>query len=170
MAAINIYYYYYNKVPHSLENIEFSKDEVLSLLSKLPETSSPGPDNILPKVLKVCAQELCEPLSFIMSSSFQSSVLPDSRLKANITPIFKNGDKTKAENYRPISLTSVSCKLMEKIISTKIISFLNQHDLIDKNQPGFLPRRSVIMCMLYSMDYWTSCIDKCQSLNISGIF
>ena len=59
---------------------------------------------------------------------------------ANITPIHKKGPKSKAENYRPISLTSIPCKLLEELIKDQLISHLKVNNLISSVQHGFTER------------------------------
>ena len=61
---------------------------------------------------------------------------------ANVTPLFKKGDKSNPGNYRPISLTSVVCKLMESILRDKIVEFLEKNNIIRDSQHGFRNRRS----------------------------
>ena len=58
-------------------------------------------------------------------------------MTANITPIFKKGDRGDPSNYRPISLTSVCCKILEHIIHRYIMEHLNANRILDTNQFGF---------------------------------
>jgi hypothetical protein len=76
-----------------------------------------------------------------MKLSFFSSTVPTEWLKASVTAIYKEGDKTLASNYRPISisLTSICCKLMERIISKQLINFALKHNVIPPQQHGCLP-------------------------------
>jgi len=64
---------------------------------------------------KECAQELSISLSILFNKSLESSVLPDHWKEALVTPVFKKGDRTQVNNYRPISLTSPIYKIMESI-------------------------------------------------------
>ena len=77
---------------------------------------SPGPDDIHPWMLRELAENLAEPLETIFKKSLSEGVIPLDWKNADVTPIFKKGAKNLAENYRPISLTSVTCKLMESIV------------------------------------------------------
>ena len=63
---------------------------------------------------------------------------------ANVTPLFKKGDKSIPGNYRPISLTSVVCKLMESILRDKIVEFLEKNNIIRDSQHGLRNRRSCL--------------------------
>ena len=62
---------------------------------------------------------------------------------ALIVPLFKKGIRSEAGNYRPVSLTSVVCKVMERIIKDNIVEHLNEHDIIKGSQHGFTRGRSV---------------------------
>ena len=61
---------------------------------------------------------------------------------ANVSPIFKNGDKSTAANYRPISLTCILCKVMEHIIASNLVRHLDSNGLMYDLQHGFRERRS----------------------------
>ena len=85
-------------------------------LAGLNRFKGSGPDNIHPHVLKETASTVCTPLCIIFRDSLQKGETPDDWRKANITPIFKKGDRNDPANYRPVSLTSQVCKVMESII------------------------------------------------------
>ena len=99
-----------------LSIIEVTEEEVNKLLKNLVPDKSPGPDNIHPRVLKECADQLSSPLRILFCTSLKEGKIPESWKEANVTPIFKKGAKSKVENYRPISLTSVCCKLLERLV------------------------------------------------------
>ena len=64
-------------------------------------------------------------------------------------------------NYRPISLTSTSCKCMEKIIAWELTEFLMRtHSSSLQNQHGFLPSRSVSTNLLQNLESWTKALDE----------
>ena len=108
----------------TLEDYIFYPETVLKFLKNIKPSHSCGPDMIPNIVLKKCAEELCGPLSTLFNFSFQEQKLPNSWLNAKIFPIFKNkGDPSLCKNYRPISLTSCLCKIMERILKSKIVKF-----------------------------------------------
>ena len=78
----------------------------------------------------------------------QSGYMPDDWKLANVTPIFKKGSKTLPCNYRPISLTSVVCKLLETLIRDKLISHLEENHLLKNTQHGFRNKRSCLTNLL----------------------
>ena len=81
-------------------------------------------------------------LSLIFQKSLTTGELPLSWLRANITPIFKKGDRSLASNYRPISLTSICCKILEHIIFSNIMNHFDQYAILTDRQHGFRRKHS----------------------------
>lgn len=109
-----------------------------TVMNKLDKTKAQGSDEINPHVLKECYQELSYPIWKLIKISLEKEELPVYWNQANITPIYKKGDKTKALNYRPIALTSCVCKIMEKILHKKILKFFQDNQIINPCQSGFV--------------------------------
>ena len=83
-------------------------------LQKLVSNKASGPDQIPSMYLKTTAEQLTAPiLTMIFNQFLQTGELPSDWLSANVSPIFKKGDKHTSVNYRPISLTCVCCKLLK---------------------------------------------------------
>ena len=97
----------------NLNNIDFSSIDVLNLLLSLDTNSSMGPDGIHPLLLRECAKNLAYPLYLIFTKSLQTSTVPLAWKQSLIIPIFKKGTRQDPLNYRPISLTSICCKILE---------------------------------------------------------
>ena len=115
---------------------------VLDLLRKLDAHKSMGPDGLHPRVLRELVDVVVKPLSIILWQSWLTGdVLVDWRL-ANAMPIFKKGQKDDPGSYRPISLTSVPGKVMERIISGTIMDQLKVNQGIRPSQHGFTNGRS----------------------------
>ena len=94
-------------------------------LSKLNTTKAQGPDEIHTCMLASFCEHLCKPLCSIYNQSLQSGQLPEDLKLANVTPVFKNGQRNVPNNYRPISLTSQACKVLESIIRGQMIDFVS---------------------------------------------
>ena len=90
-----------------MQPIQFSESGIQMLLDNLEANKSPGPDGIHPLVLKHCPYELTPILKVIFTQSLNTGSIPSDWLMANITPVYKKGNKDLPVNYRPISLTSV---------------------------------------------------------------
>ena len=96
----------------------------------------------------------------IFNSSLNSGTLPRQWRDASIRPIYKKGKKSLPSNYRPVSLTSISCKIMERIIRKDMGSFLEKMGIITKDQHGFREGRSCCTQLLEIMEIWTSMLDN----------
>ena len=99
-----------NQQESSLETIDFTIADVEKALSSRKSSSAPGPDHVHPMLLRECAKALSSPLHTIFKASLTAGCLPRDWRRANVTPIFKKGNKADPLNYRPISLTSVYVK------------------------------------------------------------
>ena len=125
-----------------MQHIKVTKKGVYNLLINIKEHKATGPDKIPGKILKMCAEEIVDVLVLFFQASLNQGKVPEDWKKANIVPLFKKGDKHKAENYRPVSLTSVTCKLLEHIIYSNIMGHLEKHDILNNIQHGFRQKRS----------------------------
>ncbi|BHF68997.1 hypothetical protein SprV_0301203800 [Sparganum proliferum] len=149
-----------------IESVSFDEATVRKELMTLNESKSPGPDDIPPKLLKELAAELAKPLSMLFQASFEAGCLPADWKSARITPLHKGGSKASANNYRPISLTSICCKLMEKIIKRELMRFLEQHNLLSDAQHGFRSGRSCVTNLLNCLERWTRSVDEGNALHV----
>ena len=89
---------------------------------------------------------------------------------ANVTPIFKKGDKQSIVNYRPISLLPTCGKIFEKIIFNNLYSYLNVNNLITINQSGFRPGDSTTNQLLFLVDEIHQAFDDPKSLEVCAVF
>lgn len=96
-----------------------------------------------------------------------SNCVPEIWKKAIITPLFKNkGQRSDPANYRPISLTSAICKVMEKIVRDSLIDFLEKSGILSIHQHGFRSKRSTTSQLIECMNDWTKILDQSQSVDI----
>lgn len=116
--------------------------EIKSIINSLRTSSAPGWDNITVTTLKKIVSHITVPLTYICNLSFTTGIFPDICKKATICPIYKSGDKCSPTNYRPISLLSVLSKIIEKIVNKRLLTFLENNQLISKNQFGFRRKKS----------------------------
>ena len=131
-----------------------SKD-VTEAISSLNSTVSRTPDGIPCVFLKKTASMLSKPLTLIFNLSLETGSVPSLWKQALIAPIFKKGRRNNPENYRPVSLTSALCRILEKILHKKIMSHLINSNLISKAQHGFLVGRSTLTQQLSFFDHLT---------------
>jgi hypothetical protein len=143
-----------------LDKIETTPEEVKKLLSKLKEDKTPGPDNLHPKFLKECASSLSEPLSILFNRSLSAGVLPRDWKTARVTPIHKKGTRSRVDNYRPVSLTSIVSKTLEKIIRDHLLKHLETSGVMTAAQHGFTRGRSCLTNLLETLEDWTKALDE----------
>ena len=116
--------------------------EVISIIDSLKNKAS-GPHSIPNEILKLLKANICHPLTTIINMSFATGIYPDQLKIAKVIPIFKNkGDKMLVSNYRPISLLSNINKIFEKLVYSRLYSFLNIHNCIHELQFGFRAKHS----------------------------
>ena len=128
--------------------VDITEEDVMRVIDKLKICRSPGPDKIYPRILKEVKEAISKPLCAIFNLSLRTGKVVSEWKSANVTPLFKKGDKSNHSNYRPISLTSVVCKLMESILRDKIVEFLEKNNIIRDSQHGFRNRRSCLTNLL----------------------
>jgi len=100
----------------SLSNITINPSVVFERLASLKCGKAPGPDGWPIEVFKKCTDHLCTPLSILFMKSLESGILPQDWKTGHIKPVYKKGNKTKINNYRPVCLTSIVIKAFESII------------------------------------------------------
>ena len=149
-----------------ITTVEITENTIMKAISKLKPSKSQGPDNIHPKLIKECSHQLLTPLKTIFVKSLEESKIPEVWRKANVTAIHKSGDKTNPENYRPISLTSVPCKLMERLVRDTIMDHMEQNNLFSPYQHGFIPGKSCITQLLEILEEITDALDQGYDIDI----
>lgn len=118
-------------------DINVDTNGVLKQLRELKPAKASGPDQIPNIILKNCAETLAPALRDIFQLSLDSGQLPADWRKANVSCAFKKGDKHQAENYRPISLTSVCCKVLEHIVCSNLLAYFDKHQVLTDLNHGF---------------------------------
>ena len=149
-----------------LEDIEITEEDVLKKLERLNPEKAQGPDGVNPKVLKECSKHFVKPLHLLFQKSLFEKTLPKDWKLANVIPLHKSGNTTEAGNYRPVSLTSVPCKLMESIVMDGVKKHLKKRNIPNDCQHGFVSGRSCLTNLLLSVEDWTEKIDNGSSVDI----
>ena len=143
-----------------LLNFTCSAKDVILAIKSLDGSSSPGIDNFTPFFLKNILAQIANPLTVLFNRSLSEGKIPQDWKNALVVPIFKKGDRQSVKNYRPISLTSILCKTLERIIKKQLMCYLLHNDLIPKEQHGFLPKKSTTSNLVECLDHWTSNFDQ----------
>ena len=146
--------------PHSdMNNIIVSACGVFKLLSNLKIHKATGPDKIPARLLKELAAELTPVFTLFYQTSLDQGKVPDDWKEANVVPIFKKGERNHPGNYRPISLTSISCKMLEHIVCSSIMDHLDSHQILSEAQHGFRKKRSCESQLILALQDLTKGID-----------
>ena len=122
-------------------------DEIEKIVSSL-KNSSAGLDDLSPEVIKCVNINISHPLCHVFNLSLSKGVFPSKLKLARITPVFKSGDAADVGNYRPISVLPCFSKVLEKIVHTRISSFLEKFHLLFEGQYGFRNGRSTSMALI----------------------
>ncbi|KAK3086726.1 hypothetical protein FSP39_022531 [Pinctada imbricata] len=130
------------------------------MLGKLRQDKSPGLDCLHPMFLKELSKEIAIPLQIIFNKSLQEKEVPSDWRKAKVSAFFKKGEKSLAGNYRPVSLTSVVCKVMETFVRDHIVDYMSLNQLFTKKQYGFMSGRSTALQLLSVLEKWTNALDE----------
>ena len=147
--------------PESVSSARFSTEKVHKLLERLSPDKACGLDCLHPRLLKELADQIADPLCWLFNLSMASGSIPAEWKKAEVRPIFKKGSrhKVKAENYRPVSLTSILCKLLETLVREVVLKHLTECDLLASEQYGFVAGRSTALQLLLYLDKMTEIVE-----------
>ena len=149
-----------------LLGIEITEEMVANKLEKLDVNKCPGLDDMHPKLLFELRGELIKPLTKLFNISMKNGVVPLEWREAGVVPLFKKGNKSEPENYRPVSLTSLICKIMESIIKDSILVHLDKFSLINDSQHGFSKGRSCLTNLLVFMEEVTCSLDEGNPVDV----
>jgi hypothetical protein len=116
-------------------DLKCNREGITKLLKSLKTGKAPGPDKLTKDILCLNTEKCAEILVDIFNLSLESGILPDQWKIAQITPLFKQGNRIKPSNYRPVSLTSLCCKILEHVILHHLHAQLD--DVLYPNQHGF---------------------------------
>ena len=130
--------------PGILEGFQISPDEVYNILSAIDSDTSVGMDGMHPRLLKNLAADLALPLAIIFNASLSQEELPQEWLTAIVVPIYKDKSRFDPLNYRPVSLTSLVCKTIERSIAQRLTAYMEEHNIISERQYGFRSGYSTI--------------------------
>ena len=148
-----------------IHHIQITKPGILKLLLNINPKKADGPDGIPGRFLKMCAHELVDVYQILFQASLDQGIVPSDWKEADVMPLFKKGDKTNAGNYRPISLTSLSCKLLEHVVHTNIISFLEEFHILDDAQHGFRKNRSCVSQLIAVIKDYADCLKNKKQID-----
>lgn len=131
--------------------------EIEQTIDSLAISKAAGEDGFTAKLIKNNKAFLVPPLVRIYNMSLSQGAVPKKLKVAKVIPVFKKGDPTDPNNYRPISLLSAFDKILEKVVYSRLINFLNKHNTLFKYQFGFRKNHSTSLALI-------EIVDKCYKL------
>ena len=126
---------------NQLQDMTFDVSEIKDKLLNLKTNKSPGPDKIHPRLLKEMHSVLSVPLQKLFTRLLQLGC-PEAWKVGHITPVFKKGNKKDVSNYRPISLTSVTGKVMESLVRTRLMKHFTDNNFVTR--PAWFLTRKIL--------------------------
>ena len=148
----------HTKIP--FEDFIISEEEIYVMLKDIDCSKSSSPQCVHPRVLKEAAKQLTKPIHILYETSLHVGELPSRWKKSYVSPIFKAGDKHVAANYRPVAITSILCRMLEKIIRNQMLNHIKNNEILNDCQHGFRERRSCDTNLLETLENITRIIDE----------
>jgi len=150
----------------TLDAITVEVSEVMSSIDRLKNNCSSGPDGFPPVMYRRLKQCLSVPLTLMYNQFLSVGYVPLEWRTAHIVPVHKKGTTGDVNNYRPISLTCVSSKILERIVANRILDYLVSNNILHPAQHGFMKQRSTCTNLLESVNDWTLCVQTKQQVSI----
>ena len=132
----------FNKMDEIIKLKNTTTHEIDKIIRSLNTKDSHGYDGISTRILKLSAPYIISPLTFIINRILVSGTFPNRLKYSEVRPLYKKGDASDIANYRPVSLLTSFSKIIEKLIHKRLYHFLEQNDILVKDQHGFRKGRS----------------------------
>ena len=149
----------HNTNPISMYTRPVTELELINVIREL-KNNSPGPDGIPATIIKESTEIIVPILTHVINLSLTQGIFPDEMKLAKVLPLFKSGDRSSINNYRPISLLPCFSKIIEKCMAVRLMEFINKHNILYKYQFGFRQKHSTNMALNLLVDKITSSLDQ----------
>ena len=137
-----------------------SEKETLNIINNLKNKKSYGIDGISNVLLKSIANEILKPLTLIINQSLETGIFPDAFKTSKVTPLYKKGDKTDLNNYRPISILPTISKVFERVIHVQLYDYFCKNNLLCEQQYGFRSKHSTELATIKLVDFLVKSMDE----------
>ena len=144
----------------SIEDFDVKRIDILRNIEQMNMSKAAGPDDIHARVVIECRESFSDILYIIFCKSLSEGSLPIQWKQANVKALFKKGSRTDCSNYRPVSLTSIICKLFESLVRDNILQHLEMNCLLSKHQHGFRHGHSCLTQLIETMEDFNNYYDK----------
>ena len=143
------------QAPEENVDIPITEEEPMKAMSHVQPNSAAGPNGFPEMLLNKYTSTIAHPLFMICRDSLDSGIIPDTCKLDNITPIHKGKRRVVSKHYRPVALTSLLIKTVEKVVRRHLVNHLKVNDLFNTSQHGFLIGRSCPGQLLAQFDLVT---------------
>ena len=150
----------HNKPTSNFSFNPVNEECIAKFIVKLKNKSSFGYDSISNKLIKSAGHVLVKPLTVIVNQSLHTGVYPSQLKLSRIKPLFKNGNKSQFNNYRPISLLPSLSKIFEYVMFDQLLHYFTENSLLSMEQYGFRPGHSTELAAVRLVDEITSKMDN----------
>lgn len=148
------------RVSESMVLFPTNEHEVESAIKALKRSSSAGVDEVPVRLIKDASATMLKPLVKLINDSFSSGVFPTCFKQAKVVPIYKKGSRNLASSYRPISILPSLSKVLEKIVDTRLKSFIKRNKILSESQFGFREGRSTSDACVSFLEKIIKILDK----------
>ena len=152
-------------ISYNMGTLVIDEEKVKKRLHELNISKSPGPDGLHPRIILDLYEELGKPIAIIFKNSIENKNIPNEWREGCIAALFKTGSRKMASYYRPVNLTCILCKVLEKFIRDHILNHMKRNTLFSPKQFGFISGRSTSLQLLYVLERWTNIQDEGGSLD-----
>ena len=148
-----------NRIDNEMLMEEVMEDEVKAIIKNLKDSSS-GWDSISSSVVKSTSEGIITPLTHVFNLSVIKGVFPSELKIARVVPIFKSGDPLLFSNYRPVSILPLFSKILERLMYSRLLAFVNENRLLYSYQFGFRFGHSPNLAMIILIDKISNALEN----------
>ena len=144
---------------HHFISLPVDENEVLKIVNDCKSKSSEDSDNLSMRFVKDIFNHISKPFTYICNLSFLSGIFPDRMKIAIVIPLYKSGEKSSFNNYRPVSLLSQFSKVLEKLFDSRLQAFIDKNKLLSSSQYGFRSNLSTSYALLELIEELSKSLD-----------
>ena len=152
--------------PENLSTVYATENEVLDLIKSIDSSKATGPDGLSPRLLHEANISIVPSLTRLLNLSLSTSKVPRQWKHANVIPLFKKGDPSDINNYRPVSLLPCVSKILERIVFKHLFNYIRDNNLISPHQSGFQPGDSTVNQLSFLYHTFCEALDNKKEVHI----
>lgn len=149
-----------------LDKIIATESEVSDLIKSIDTSKATGADGISPKLVHLAGPAIIPSITKLINLSLSHGVVPKSWKEANVIPLYKKGDRSDINNYRPVSILPCLSKILERIVFKHVFNYFRDNNLLTPHQSGFRPGDSTVNQLSYLYHVFAHALDNKKELKI----